>query len=871
MHLSCDPICRLCRVVFCLTMALAWAGAPQASAAQNAAQRPAADVRLTQVRNSLRALEDAVKELPRDSFEVGAVLQETGNDPDAMFQWVRDRTCWVPYHGLMREDVGALMDRLGNSLDRAYLLASLLKASGRDVRLAHAQLDPALAESLVRKVRLLPVPKKPAPSTKENPYVAAARQYGIDQQLAGRVIAQCASQTWRVGQEVFQRTSQQVPLVTAQIGKPPKDVAAGDHAAAVAAMQDHWWVQWNDQGNWTDLDPLLPDAKAKSTLAPAQQTVDLNSIPDDQRHRVVVRVIVEAWKDKRPGEVAVLEHSFRPAAVAGKQIHLGHFPIGWPADFNPADARDMQNRLKTAVMAVHEWVPMLVLGGETFMQSSFNDAGEINTKPNLNAMSGAGKSVAGAGKGVLDAFGSGNDAPPPPSGTVTGEWIEYEIKSPGQPDRRIRRQVFDLIGPAARAAGNLPMPALTDTQKLSRGLELFGQTDMLICGCRVSAIFLTARSLQAILASQKLYLAQAADDPALSDPAKARALVEQIKEMPGGLEDLAYTRMLAGKFSNGIFIAQPNILTQHIRLHLTEGGQIMGCKAFDIVANEVGVRPRYPADPFAVRLEQGVIDTNLESALLTGCGLLHSAAETLTAAGSDPGQWTALRGANDPALAQLSVSPDAKNRIAADLSAGAEVIIPRSSGAGFVSWWRVDPNTGTTLGIGENGWGPSMTEYAIVVLVVFVAIFIGCEAGVSLGNSQMTAGEAFKFCFLAALAAAIIAVVTILLIEAFAAAAAEGAGGAGGAGAGGAGGAGGPPVNPWGPTMPGGPGPLGGGAPPPMPSGPPPLPGGGPPPMPGGGGGGGAPFDPFGGTMPGGPASPLAKSIGGLGGLGGGM
>src|SRR5262249_23557683 len=156
--------------------------------------------------------------------------------------------------------------------------------------------------------------------------------------------------------------------------------------------------------------------------------------------------------------------------------------------------------------------------------------------------------------------------------------------------------------------------------------------------------------------------------------------------------------------------AQPNILTQHVRLHLNEAGQIMGCKAFDIVANEVGVRPRYQADPFAVRLEQGVIDTNLESAMLSGCGLLHSAAETFSAAGNDPKQWVVLRGPEDPALGQLSASPDAKNRIAADLKAGAQVIVPRSSGAGFLSWWRVDPNSGTTLGMGENGWGPSMAE-----------------------------------------------------------------------------------------------------------------------------------------------------------------
>ena len=177
MHLSNDPACRLCRLVFCATMVVAWARPPQSWAADAAPFLPSPQVRAVQAQNSLAALQDAIGKLPRDSFDVNAVVQQVGQDPAALFQWVRDYTCWVPYRGVLRDARGVLMDRLGNSLDRACLLASLLKAAGRTARLAHADLDERLADSLMAKVRREPLaPPRPATQPADaDPLGAAAR------------------------------------------------------------------------------------------------------------------------------------------------------------------------------------------------------------------------------------------------------------------------------------------------------------------------------------------------------------------------------------------------------------------------------------------------------------------------------------------------------------------------------------------------------------------------------------------------------------------------------------------------------------------------------------------------------------------------
>src|SRR5690348_5498354 len=76
-----------------------------------------------------------------DTFDLDAIVKLTDGDPARIFAWVRDKTFWVPYRGELRGAAGVLMDRLGNSLDRALLLAELLRRAGQDVRLAHAQLS----------------------------------------------------------------------------------------------------------------------------------------------------------------------------------------------------------------------------------------------------------------------------------------------------------------------------------------------------------------------------------------------------------------------------------------------------------------------------------------------------------------------------------------------------------------------------------------------------------------------------------------------------------------------------------------------------------------------------------------------------------
>ena len=74
--------------------------------------------------NLFDALEEAAKEIPRDTFDPKAIVEKVGTDPQKLFEWVRDNTYLVPYRGSLRGPIGVVMDRLGNSLDRSLLLIS---------------------------------------------------------------------------------------------------------------------------------------------------------------------------------------------------------------------------------------------------------------------------------------------------------------------------------------------------------------------------------------------------------------------------------------------------------------------------------------------------------------------------------------------------------------------------------------------------------------------------------------------------------------------------------------------------------------------------------------------------------------------------
>jgi hypothetical protein len=135
--------------------------------------------------------------------------------------------------------------------------------------------------------------------------------------------------------------------------------------------------------------------------------------------------------------------------------------------------------------------------------------------------------------------------------------------------------------------------------------------------------------------------------------------------------------------------------------------------AIDIVANEVGVDLSAP-NAYAVRVQQGVRDTNNEALLFGGGGTGNTGS-----AFADSSDWLTITPAQLSSLNGLGFSENTRRRMAEDLEGGYVVVTPkapvRRRNEDFAGWWRIDPQTGDALGVAENGWGQELEEEDVVI------------------------------------------------------------------------------------------------------------------------------------------------------------
>ncbi|MBM3285179.1 MAG: hypothetical protein FJY81_04840, partial [Candidatus Aminicenantes bacterium] len=129
-----------------------------------------AELAARRLENTFAALEDAIQRIPRETFDPEAIVQKAGSDAVKLFEWVRDETSIIPYRGSLRGPVGVLMDRRGNSLDRALLLCELLRLAGYEARLARRHLSEEKAATMLKKKESKPGSEgsKPQQSSLQN-------------------------------------------------------------------------------------------------------------------------------------------------------------------------------------------------------------------------------------------------------------------------------------------------------------------------------------------------------------------------------------------------------------------------------------------------------------------------------------------------------------------------------------------------------------------------------------------------------------------------------------------------------------------------------------------------------------------------------
>ncbi|MGB5131200.1 MAG: hypothetical protein WBO00_01190, partial [Steroidobacteraceae bacterium] len=553
-----------------------------------AADTRSPDERREQIADRVDKLVAEAAKLPRTEFDPAALAVSLGHDPQKHFEWVRDHTSWAPYRGLLRGSQGVMLDRVGSNLDRSVLLGDLLRRSGHTVRLAHATLSEGQARELLGKVRPMP----------------AQRAASATGELSVK------------SQQAKSKAESLVELQTQTIIAALKDAANAkqdDDSVAIAALRDHWWVERQENGKWISLDVLLPDAKAGETLADSSSTSVWNaadaapSIPDSEWHTVDLRVVVERYEAGATTEATVLKTTLRPAETLGKPLRLSHAPVPWPdalpdPDVDPQPFRD-------AALAVKLWIPVLQVGSEKIVNAGYTEKGDLQSEL-VESVNDIGK-VGGAGVASGMDMALGGFSPDEVTPAATAEWIDYEIKVPGAETQRLRRPIFDLLGPARRASHAADFDGTPDLRKLERFEALWAPTDILLQTSDFTGDFFADLHSADVVANQKALKDLASE----KDPAKARELATELLgriEIWGSLPNYALWRSNLGANAGDSFIDRPNVFHYRAGRAVVKAGRGVFRELIDVASNPGGTRSSSHNKSFEIRVRQGVADTVAE-------------------------------------------------------------------------------------------------------------------------------------------------------------------------------------------------------------------------------------------------------------------
>ncbi len=742
------------RIVLCLLMVGIFALGPtqvqtrmafaQAEAKQAAELKKLAE----KLEKVFEALEELAREIPRDTFDPQAIVDKVGKDPEKLFEWVRGNTDFVPYAGVLRGHKGVLMDRLGNSLDRSLLLGELLRLAGFEARLVLGNLSDAQARGILETIP--PISKRGLATEERQPLsvrkTAAdyAARFGLDASQLGNQIEQARVQSQRLAEEAVQRVAAQTPELAKAVSGHRLDERPNEIARKrLAAIRLHFWIQWQAGERWVDLDPTLPDAvvgrtlaKALKRYAPKDPNVPLElAIPNKLKHRVTIRVIIERWEEGRLVQKPVLQASLTPYRRIGQRIALHHVALNSPGVMEILESQDPVKALHAAAVGPRDWMPVLSLGGDRIQRYSFTDTGQINEFPLL-----ASGSVAGENRKALDSMtgwinriGSAEstklvpkilDAPQGPA-QLTAEWVEYSIESPGRRARKIRRQVFDLLGPAAReqTGGEIKLKPFAESQRLARELALLGGTEMLMPVCQFSPEFVDFSVAESVVRNGAVQVDLLKNWKG-TDLEQVGEALAKLDAVPGRLFAFALARWEWSRNRTATYLDQPNVACFVTQFHGSSEGAIVVRRGFDIVANDIAVDVHGEGSEFLARLEQGVLDTNVEALLASANGdaVVENVAEILSASRGQGIPWLTVADPDDRRLAKVMMTEDMRTRIARDLADGYAVTLPqravRMGDTVVQGWWRVDRKTGQTLGIGPDGTGAA-GEYTALQRVYF--------------------------------------------------------------------------------------------------------------------------------------------------------
>lgn len=589
-----------------------------------------------------------------------------GNDPTRIFTYVRDEVAYEAYTGCLRGPRGTLLATAGNSVDRASLLASMLEHAGQKVRYARGTMPDIQARELVTSMWAdRPHPTPPKDDGVSPPALKA---------LADRVTAGVKRDYALIRDQ----------LKSANV-KIPRD-AAPSVDALVREAQNHFWVQWFNNGKWLDLDPSFGDASPGRTYAPVAET--FAALPEALFHRVEIRIRLEEYTGEQPASRVTLTYMAKAAELSGVDLMLSHQPEAWTGP-----ATSLQDAMAAVFQDTGRVKAVLIVGEQSVMGEPFRQ-----------------RPPSGAGIGSIgDLLGGAGTRHAVP--VATAESIEFVFSGPDGRKETVVREVFDVVGPARR--------------RLLRTLSAAEVSDRL---SERSAIDVTTRICSLLLTTGRIAETHVLGIPPQgpADATDVRTAMRRMSLMFNVTSDgLTAELGESNQARVNFYFDSPRVTI--LDLSRTPSGDYR--LALDLRRNTpraVALEPQAQT-VFFNRIGRGVVDGTLERALtdyaiaLAPQGVAHlqmpmSTSALFELAAAQGVSVTALPAARSRLAADIP--EDALARLDAETAAGYMAVAPERAvmvdGVPRYGWWRVDPRSGETTAVTDDGLHAS--EFFLVVI-----------------------------------------------------------------------------------------------------------------------------------------------------------
>ena len=498
------------------------------------------------------------------------------------------------------------------------------------------------------------------------------------------------------------------------VGYVPAGTAVADPAndpLLLAETRDHYWVQLDTGTGFVSADTSgLAGSGMGASFTTTTDT--FAAVADGLRHKVRVKLDAETYNQAAAllgagnglGTTTVLDHTFNAVELVGKPLSVAHHI-----------SRNTAGFIFTAT--TNTYTPYLVVSDAAARDPSQADI-----------LTGT------AYQEVLTNFPLGTQV-------LTGLFLTVGLVGAGQPAEEYRRALFDRIGYAVRRNGGAPVSSPD-----ARGTPAFTPFDVFTLdalpgraspGARtqyLAALERSAEKLEAVRASGTL------TDGVVADMlAAAVAQTAAIANAVAVNSDL-HTAQLAAFTKVRAYLDRPRLTIVSSVAPVGSPGSASRLQV-DLRRDTVrslaapGQDGNVPVGFQALRgVYENVVETNvLQAALTPPGGQPRPVVSTVTVfeAAAAAGVPLVSVTPDDPAaLDPLAISAEAKARITEALGRGKAVVVPAAAvavdGAARTAWYEIDPATGETIGVTEDGGHSAIVALSAALLVS--AILVAVEA-----------------------------------------------------------------------------------------------------------------------------------------------